>query len=304
MTQTPIRSAKSLRLRNRELARPRPDVSVIITALNAEAYLREALESIFTQRTSAACEILLVDDGSTDGTVALATSLVHNSPHTLDILQHPGRKNRGISASRNLALEHARAPVTAFLDADDVWLPDRLAHQLPYLRSHPSVAMVYAQAERWLDFSLPFSPTIGSLGENFTPALLPAGQTGGFISSPGLLAWFLADESMTPCTCTVLVRTEIARQLGGFVHSFTGIYDDQVFYSKLALAHPIFVSEEVVARYRQHAGSCCAAARRAHIGDHGRKLFLSWLKQYRKAFPQSPSLPQELTAELEAAFVS
>ena len=278
----------------------RPDVSVIITALNAETYLEEAITSIFEQRTTATWEILLVNDGSTDRTHTVASRLAASSPQPIRILQHPGGVNRGISASRNLALKHARAPITAFLDADDVWLPDRLAHQLPHLISRPAVAMVYAQAERWHDFYLPYAPASGSLGENFTPSLLPAGEPAGVVPSPRLLEWFLADESMTPCTCTVLVRTRIARQLGGFVHSFTGIYDDQVFYAKLALDYPIFVSEEVVARYRQHPASCCATARRDDHGDHGRELFLGWLTRYRLSRAVTPRLETHAAAELQA----
>ena len=309
MSSPPSQTSKSLQPNlfhprpDRARAQP-PDISVIITALNAEAYLEEAVTSIFKQRTTATWEILLVDDGSTDRTHAVASRLAASSPQPIRLLRHPGGVNCGISASRNLALKHARAPITAFLDADDVWLPDRLAHQLPHLVGRPSVAMVYAQAERWHDFHLPYAPATGSLGENFTPALLPVGELAGLVPSPRLLEWFLADESMTPCTCTVLVRTRIARQLGGFVHSFTGIYDDQVFYAKLALDYPIFVSEEVVARYRQHSASCCATARRDDRGDHGRELFLGWLARYRLSRPVAPSIDAHAPVALETLSAS
>ncbi len=267
-----------------------PAVSVIITALNAAPYLLDTLTSVLAQTLEAPLEILFVDDGSTDETFAIAHDFAHAHPGKLHLFQHPGGRNLGISASRNLALQHARAPVTAFLDADDVWLPYRLTSQLPYLAAHPQAAMVYAQAERWHDFHLSYTPSLGSLGKNYSPPLLPPGQPAGLISPPSLLAWFLKDESLTPCTCTVLVRTEIARALGGFVNNFTSIYDDQVFYSKLALAHPVFVSTDVVARYRQHPASCCATARRQNTGSDGRAQFLAWLKAYQAKLATSSAM--------------
>lgn len=277
-----------------------PAVSIIITALNATLYLREAVQSVLAQTVSVSWELLLVEDGSTDATLALAHELALLHP-SIRLLQHPGGRNRGISASRNLALSHARAPIIAFLDADDVWLPHHLSSQLPHLAARPEIAMVYAQAERWHDFNLPYTSSSGSLGTNFTPPLLPPGQPSGFIPPPSLLGWFLQDESLTPCTCTVLVRTSIARSLGGFVNHFTGLYDDQVFYSKLALAHPIFVSTEVVARYRQHPASCCAKARRDNSGRGGRARFLAWLRTYRQNLPTFAPVPITLEAQLASS---
>ena len=285
-TGTPPERPTDPKRQRREMPAP-PDISVVITALDAGLYLEEAIRSVLAQRTSFRWELLIVDDGSVDATERIAREYAARYPGQIMLLHHAGRVNRGISASRNLGLAHATAPVLALLDADDVWLPDRLETQMPLLLARPEVAMVYAQAERWLDFELPFEAERGSLGRNFVPPLLPAGERDGVIGPPELLRWFLADESLAPCTCTVLVRTEVARRLGGFASEFTGLYDDQVFYAKLALAEPIAVSTRCVARYRQHAGSCCAMARERATEGETRAMFLEWLARYERTSQQA-----------------
>ena len=141
--------------------------------------------------------------------------------------RHYDGGNHGISASRNLAMQNAKGAVIAFLDADDVWLPHRLESQLALFELYPDAAMIYAQAERWYDFDLPYSVQQGSAGKNFVPSLIPETERPGVVEPPKLLEWFLEDESMTPCTCSVLVRTNIARKYRGFEDSFYGLFDDQ-----------------------------------------------------------------------------
>ena len=87
---------------------------------------------------------------------------------------------------------------------------------------------------------------------------------------------------MVPCICTVLVRTAVARRVGGFEDQFRGLYDDQAFHAKIALHGPVYASLDCVARYRQHAGSCCAEGRE-HEDRQAEALhqFRRWLAHYR-----------------------
>src|SRR5688572_12435956 len=108
---------------------PQPLVSIIIIFLNAADFLREAIESVLTQ-TYENWELLLVDDGSSDGSTAIASGYVTQYPEKLRSLEHPNHDNFGMSASRNLGIRHAKGQYIAFLDADDVWMSDKLAHQI------------------------------------------------------------------------------------------------------------------------------------------------------------------------------
>ncbi len=247
-----------------------------MTVCNGEAYLCEAIESVQMQKTSAEWELIVVDDGSSDRSRHIAQSFAA-ADRRITVLMHADNSNLGISASRNLAMKHARSHVLAFLDADDIWLPYRLEHQLSLLRTRPEIAMIYGQAERWWDFERKFDETVLQNGRNYTPKVVPHGEPAGTIPVMTLLRWFLRDESFTPCTCSVLVRTDVARELGGFDTSFRGLYDDQVFYAKVSLQHPIFVDTRCVARYRRHPDSCCSQASedtKAHTA------FVAWLTKY------------------------
>src|SRR4030095_6915955 len=107
-------------------------VSVILIFLDAEPFIQEAIESVFAQ-TYDHWELLLVDDGSSDGSTAIARHYVEQCPENVRYFEHQGHQNRGMNASRNLGLRHARGKYIALLDADDVWLPVKLEQQVAIL---------------------------------------------------------------------------------------------------------------------------------------------------------------------------
>src|SRR5579884_627502 len=94
-----------------------PRVSAVIIFWNAERFLAEAVESVFAQ-TFDDWELLLVDDGSTDGSTAMAQEYANRNPDRAHYLEHEHHANRGRSASRNLGIRHAAGDYVAFLDAD------------------------------------------------------------------------------------------------------------------------------------------------------------------------------------------
>jgi glycosyltransferase involved in cell wall biosynthesis len=102
-----------------------PAISVIIPVFNGERFLREAVESALAQ-TYAVREIIVIDDGSTDGSLALA----HALPVTV-----LSQSNQGVSAARNRAIERASGDWLAFLDCDDIWRPHKLKTQIELLQS-------------------------------------------------------------------------------------------------------------------------------------------------------------------------
>jgi glycosyltransferase involved in cell wall biosynthesis len=116
-------------------------VSIVTPAFNAAAHLGEMIESVLAQ-TYRDFELLIVDDGSTDRTAAIAASYCGRDRRIVLC----STSNRGPSGARNLALRQARGAYIAFLDSDDLWQPDYLAAQLRTLVRHPNVDVVTSNA--------------------------------------------------------------------------------------------------------------------------------------------------------------
>jgi len=252
-------------------------VSVIIIFLNAEKFIEEAISSVFGQ-TYDCWELLLVDDGSTDGSTAIARRYAEQYPETVRYLEHPGHQNRGMSATRNLGIRNARGQYIALLDSDDIWLPNKLERQVCILDSHPQAGMVYGRSEYWYSWM----GDSGQVGQDYIAEL--AGEPGRLHMPPELikLSYPLGIGS-TPCPSDLMFRREQVEQIGGFEESFTGkyqMYEDQAFLAKVYLNMPVFVAKECWDRYRQHPDSCVAVVTKAGQYHEVRSYFLNWLSGY------------------------
>ena len=115
-----------------------PRVSVVIPAYNAERVLEEAVRSILVQSYTD-FELLVLDDCSSDGTLALARALAAED-HRIRVVAND--TNLGIAGNRNAGVQLARGELIAWQDADDISLPHRLEHQVDFLDQHPEVGMV------------------------------------------------------------------------------------------------------------------------------------------------------------------
>lgn len=253
-----------------------PLVSVIVIFLDAAKFIREAVESIFAQ-TFDKWELLLVDDGSSDESTFIAKQYIQQYPEKIRYLEHADHSNRGMSASRNLGIAHAKGDYIAFLDADDIWLPTKLERQVDLLASHPQVAMVYGPAQWWYSWT----GRQEDVARDFIHELgvLP----GTLIQPPTLLTRFLRNEGISPCTCSILLRREAVEKVGGFETQFTGLYEDQAFFAKVCLTDPVYVSFECISRYRQHSESNYALTQEAGTYRAARQAFLLWLGAYLRA---------------------
>ena len=117
-----------------------PSVSVIIPAFNAARFLERALNSVASQTYPAdRIETVVVDDGSTDDTLALARSFEQSLPR----FQVYSQPNRGVAAARNLGIAVSSGELIAFLDADDRWLPDKTRAQVEAFKSEPTVGLIH-----------------------------------------------------------------------------------------------------------------------------------------------------------------
>src|SRR5262249_10266218 len=133
---------KSLTMQSEEILeknkRPEnPKVSVAMSVHNGERFLAEATDSILGQ-TFRDFELILVDDGSTDGSGAIADAYQRKDTRVRVIHQH----KFGLVAALNQACEQARGEYIARMDADDVAIPDRLVRQVAFMDAHPEVAVL------------------------------------------------------------------------------------------------------------------------------------------------------------------
>jgi glycosyltransferase involved in cell wall biosynthesis len=228
-------------------------VSVVIIFLNEERFLRAAIESVLAQDYPH-WELLLVDDGSTDASPDIARAFA--SEHSrIRCLAHPGGQNRGMSASRNLGLTHARGEYVAFLDADDVYLPQRLRRHVEVLAAQPGISMTVSSHIRWFDDST------DTVEQSEVGYARPFFVVGDIVWEPPLgLIVVMCVPYLNVGTCNLTIRRRIAEQVGGFEDGFTAMYEDQVFAAKILARYPVYVMQAYLARYRHHGAS---ATRRA-----------------------------------------
>ena len=253
-----------------------PIVSAILIFLNEERFLEEAIASAFAQ-TFDDWELLLVDDGSTDGSSEIAGRIAAQHPDRVRLLEHPGRANLGMSACRNLGLRHARGRYVAYLDGDDVWLPHKLERQVRLLEEEPRAAMVFGPLEVW--FSWTRRPQ--DRGRNHLHGV-GMGRVhpfcGQLVDPPALLALFLARPQFIPAG--ILVRRTDLERIGGAEEEFRGSYEDAVVQTKLCSSARVLVDGDVSYRYRIHPDSCSRLDRREGRSDIHRRRYLDWVARY------------------------
>jgi GT2 family glycosyltransferase/SAM-dependent methyltransferase len=226
-------------------------VSVIMIFFDAEEFFEEAIASVLAQ-THPSIELLLCDDGSTDGSTAIAREWARNHP-AVHYLEHPGHAHRGMSATRNLGIAAARGDLVAFLDADDVWDSSHLDHDVSLLLTHPDAGLVCGQAVDWRSWQDPQAPDRVSL--------LPW-PSGVVVPPPRMLTALLRRGDFRTPTCSLLVRKQALDAIGGAEDEFQNLFEDQALLAKLYLAQSCVISGSRTARYRRHAASSTARAER------------------------------------------
>ncbi len=175
----------SPRLPPDEPGSPAPKVSVVLSNLNGERYLCEALESVEAQNFRD-FEAVLVDDGSTDGSVAILEAFAQRDPQRRRVLVQT--VNQGQAAGFNLALEHARGEWIAFIDSDDLWSADKLAEAMAYLEAHPRVGLLHHNLEILRHEERTGEPTLAALLEgDLAKWHQRTGQIPAFAPTAGLI---------------------------------------------------------------------------------------------------------------------
>jgi len=197
-------------------------VSVIIPTYNRSHFLREALDSVYAQ-TYRPLEVIVVDDGSTDRTPKLVSS------YPLVYIRGP---RRGVAGARNKGLSWARGEFIAFLDSDDLWLPEKIARQVGFFRSHPG-AMAVQTEEIWI-----------RRGKRVNPKKKHA-KASGYI-------FHRCVELCVVSPSAIMLRRRVFDEIGVFDESFWAC-EDYELWLRLAARYPVYLlSEPLVVKRGGH----------------------------------------------------
>lgn len=248
-----------------------PLVSVIIAFKDEEKFLEEAIQSVLDQSWNH-WELWLVDDGSSDRSAEIAHSFAEGYPN-INYLEHQGHQNKGISASRNLALANCKGELICFLDGDDIYLPEKLSAQISNFITYSTIDMLIDATIYWYSWGP---------GDNRSDYTGHIGGPDKAIFEPGNLnRRFLDRTAVVPCMGGIMVRRSLLKKIKGFEEQFTGMYEDQVFYHKAALRGTIMITREIHDKYRQHENSMCfQVSKNGHMNALYRQQFLEWLLAY------------------------
>jgi glycosyltransferase involved in cell wall biosynthesis len=249
-----------------------PLISAIIIFLNEERFLEEAIASVF-QQTYENWELLLVDDGSTDGSRAIAQQYVTNYPQKVRYLEHPGHQNLGMSASRKLGVHAAQGDYIAYLDGDDVWLPHKLEQQLALLHQYPQAAMVLGPLQQWYSWNgRPEDQGRDRLYGDQNP------YRNTVVPAPKLLALFLEHDEFIPSGFLVQRAALDAGRI--YEDQFREGYSDAVALVKFCLNHSVYVSEQCWYLYRKHPQSSTYRSWLNGKEDREPLVYWEWIATY------------------------
>ena len=241
-----------------------PAVSVLMPCWNRERFVADAIRSVLDQ-TYADLELIVVDDGSTDGTREVVASFRDSRLRCLH------REHRGISAALNAGLAAARGRYLARLDSDDLWLPEMLATQVAVLEGHPEVGLVYAR------------------GECTDADLRPLGMSWGYpLRFPGETFRSMVYNDCT-CNITVVCRRECFERVGPYDETLE-TSEDLDMWLRVARHYRFEFTDRVLARIRLHGGSITGGISEARDEQMERRGLV-----FDKLFA-TPGLPAEIVA--------
>jgi glycosyltransferase involved in cell wall biosynthesis len=214
-----------------------PRVSIVMPVYNGERYIADAVRSALAG-TFADVELLVVDDGSTDGSVAEATRAAGGDPR-LKVLSVP---HGGVAAARNAALAAARGEFIANLDADDVMFPDRIARQVAFLDAHLDHVAVGVR----LVITDAAGRPIRIHGRDFSHEAIDAELLGG---NAGAIA-----------NAGAMFRRASALQIGGYAPHLETTGEDHDLWLRLAEVGRLANLPSVLMRYRVHESNVSVGA--------------------------------------------
>ena len=251
-----------------------PTVSIVIPAYNVALYIGETLDSVFAQ-TFADYEVIVVNDGSPD-----TEELERTLARFIDRISYIKQENRGASASRNAGLRAARGEFVAFLDADDLWLPNYLDEQIKFIREH-GCDLVCADAEVFGDSS--------SHEKTYMESLMPGAPLTDKVTFPGLLS---AEQSLI--TSGVVVRRTLVLEVGLFDEALRNSQDFDLWLRLARSDARMSYQRRTLLRYRSRDNSLSGD----EVNVHRRELRV--LEKVERSYDLSPAERAEVGSVIES----
>jgi glycosyltransferase involved in cell wall biosynthesis len=266
-------------------------ISIITPIYNGLEFFPVTVASVHAQ-TRSDWEWLIVDDGSSDGTLEFCLDLAQRDSR-ISILRHPDGANLGQSASRNLAIRHASGDFLALLDCDDLWLPEKLERDVATFSRHPRAMFLYSRILNWYDWSGPAEINVwnkpGVLGIACDQVLEP----------PTVLLHLIrnlydSDYQFAAPSCSTMRRSVLSAGEELFDPTFRRNFEDIVMLVKVLMRHPAVVSDDIRSCYRRHEHSFSAGPRRSDF-DRDFGVITDWITSYAIS-TNSPSRPEIVNA--------
>jgi len=235
-------------------------VSVIVPVYNCAQYIGKAIESILAQ-TYPVHEIIVVDDGSTDGTREAL------EPYKASII-YVYQKNAGEPAARNTGIRHSTAEYIAYLDADDLWLPDKLELQMQYLQTHPECELVYTDMMTFDDQGIIEKSVRTSRGRVYCSGKI----------FPQLFRETLFGSG------SVVFRKTAAEKVGGFDETFL-VGSDYEMWLRMSRSFEFGYVDKPLLMYRQHRDM--STQKLGKVPQDGMPWQVKVLKRILELFPEA-----------------
>lgn len=214
---------------------PHPKVSVIIPTYNCVKYLPEALDSVLAQ-TYQDFEIIIIDDGSLDGTRSLVEEYLQKYP---GIIRYIYQENRGLACARNTAMKNSRGEYIALLDADDVFLSERIRLGVEVLDQTAGVGLCHANITR-----------MDEGGRIIRTPLRDEKFLSGYVFENILL------KKANVSVPTIIFRRSCIEKIGGFDENLTRLgCEDREFCLRLSREYKFYYIDKVLAYYRERSNS-------------------------------------------------
>ena len=239
-----------------------PLISVVIPVYNNETTIQETIESVLSQSFSD-LELIVINDGSQDSTLKIVSSIL--DPR-LKVFSYP---NTGLAATRNRGVSHASGEYISFIDADDLWTPDKLEAQFKALQGNPQAAVAYSWTD-WIDES----------GQFLRP--------GGHISVNGDVFATLLVRDFMESGSNPLIRAEALAEVGGFDESLPAV-EDWDMWLRLAARYEFVCVPSPQILYRVSSSSMSSNVWKMEAGS---------LQVIERAFAVAPESLQHLKREV------